>query len=196
MTWDEASVHVTSSSGFSLLHVFYTVPSRLIGHRLRLRVHDDRIDAYLGGAHALTLPRGRAPSKKAARTTTHVVDYRHVIGSLRAKPGALAGLAYRDALWPRPAYRRAWDALAAVRPQRDASRIMVGLLALAHECGVEADLMLALTELLDKGQLPELGNLRTRFTPQATSAPTVRVALPPASVYDPLLISMVGEIAA
>ena len=38
---DEARV-VTSSSGFVLRKVFYTVPSRLIGYRLRVRIYDDR----------------------------------------------------------------------------------------------------------------------------------------------------------
>ncbi len=196
VTWDEASVRVTSSSGFSFRHAFYTVPSRLIGHRLHLRVHDDRIEAFLGGALVVTLPRGRAPSKQAARTTTHVVDYRHVIGSLRAKPGALAGLTYRDALWPRPAYRRAWDALSAVQSTREAARTMVGLLALAHDRGVEADLAAMLDAILDDGRLPDLGLLRTRFTPQVTSAPSVWIEMPRASIYDPLLSAPVREIAA
>ena len=35
-------VTVTSSGGFMLRNVFYTVPSRLIGHRLRVRIPDDR----------------------------------------------------------------------------------------------------------------------------------------------------------
>ena len=41
MTWEEMTVRVTSASGFMCRHVFYTVPSRLVGHRLRLRIHDD-----------------------------------------------------------------------------------------------------------------------------------------------------------
>ena len=65
-------------------HVFYSVPSRLIGHRLRLRLHDERIEAYLGGTFLLALPRGRRA--KGGRAV-HVVDYRHVISALRAKPG-------------------------------------------------------------------------------------------------------------
>ena len=195
-TWEEASVRVTSSSGFSFRHAFYTVPSRLIGHRLHLRVHDDRIEAYLGAAHMLTLPRGRAPSKRAARTTTHIVDYRHVIASLRAKPGALAGLTYRDALWPRTAYRRAWEALIVVRPTREAARTMVGLLALAHDLGVEADLAVALDAILDDGKLPDLESLRVRFAPEAPSAPRIHIEMPSASVYDPLLAGMRREIAA
>ena len=195
-TWEEASVRVTSSSGFSFRHAFYTVPSRLIGHRLHLRVHDDRIEAYLGAVHMLTLPRGRAPSKRASRTTTHIVDYRHIIGSLRAKPGALAGLTYRDALWPRTAYRRSWEALIAVRPTREAARTMVGLLALAHDLGVEADLAAALDAILNDGGLPDLASLRTRFTPKPPPAPQVHIEMPRASAYDPLLAGSYQEIAA
>ncbi len=187
VTWDEASVRVTSSSGFSFRHAFYTVPSRLIGHRLHLRVHDDRIEVFLAGAPVLTLPRGRAPSKRAGRTTTHVVDYRHVIGSLRAKPGALANLTYRDALWPRPAYRRAFDALMAAWPAREASRTMVALLALAHDSGREAGIAEALGTVLDQGDLPDVTAFRDRFLPEPGPIPAVHIEMPDASIYDRLL---------
>jgi hypothetical protein len=36
----------------------------------------------------------------------HVVDYRHVIHTLRRKPMALLNLVYREQLFPRPAYQR------------------------------------------------------------------------------------------
>jgi hypothetical protein len=196
VTWQEASVRVTSSSGFSFRHTFYTVPSRLIGHRLHLRVHDERIEGFLGAELVVTLPRGRAPSKTAGRTTAHVVDYRHVIGSLRAKPGALAGLSYRDALWPRPAYRRAWEALSAVRSARDASRTMVGLLALAHDQCVEADLAGALDVILESGDLPDLADLRARFMPVSAAIPHVHVEMPGAGSYDRLLTAAGMEMAA
>ncbi len=187
VTWDEASVRVTSSSGFSFRHVFYTVPSRLIGHRLHLRVHDDRIEAFLAGMPVVTLPRGRAPAKTAGRTTAHIVDYRHIIGSLRAKPGALAGLTYRDALWPRPAFRRAFDALIVVQPAREASRIMVALLALAHDSGQEAAIASALDAGLDKGRLPEVADLRERFSPKPAPMPQIHIEMPQASIYDGLI---------
>jgi hypothetical protein len=38
--YEETIVSVTSSGGFTLRRVFYTVPSRLIGHRLRVRIYD------------------------------------------------------------------------------------------------------------------------------------------------------------
>ena len=43
--YEEVNVDVTSSSAFTLRKVFYSVPSRLIGHRLRVRLYDDRLDA-------------------------------------------------------------------------------------------------------------------------------------------------------
>jgi len=39
--YEEVIVRVTSSGGFTLRKVFYTVPSRLIGHQLRVRLYDD-----------------------------------------------------------------------------------------------------------------------------------------------------------
>jgi hypothetical protein len=40
--YEDVGVRVTSSGGFTLRKVFYTVPSRLIGHQLRVRLYDDR----------------------------------------------------------------------------------------------------------------------------------------------------------
>jgi hypothetical protein len=66
-----------------------------------------------------------------------VVDYRHVIHALRRKPVALLNLVYRDQLFPRDAFRHAWDRLVATQSSGNACRTMVGLLALAHDraCG-------------------------------------------------------------
>ena len=52
--YEETIVTVTSSSGFVLRKVFYSVPSRLIGHRLRVRLYDDRLEVSLGGSPQMT----------------------------------------------------------------------------------------------------------------------------------------------
>ena len=83
--YDEATVTVTSSSGFVLRKVFYTVPSTLIGHRLKGRIYDDRLELWLGASPILTLPRGRPPARGRGGHA-HVVNYHHVIHSLRTKP--------------------------------------------------------------------------------------------------------------
>ena len=183
--YDEATVTVTSSSGFVLRKVFYTVPSTLIGHRLKGRIYDDRLELWLGVSPILTLPRGRPPAR-GRRGHAHVVNYHHVIHSLRAKPQALAGLRYRDQLFPRTAYRRCWDALSAALDQRSACRIMVGLLWLAHDRACEADLAQHLDDLLAAGQLPDLKRLERRFVAQVKDVPAITVDIPGADSYDAL----------
>ena len=188
---EETTVTVTSSGGFMLKKVFYTVPSRLIGHRLRVRLYDDRLDLFIGGTR-LTLTRGRAD---ATGKHAHVVDYRHVIHALRRKPMALLGLAYRDQLFPRDAYRQTFDRLLERLPEKSACRLMVNLLALAHERGCEADLAIVLAADLAAGQLPDLVALCDRFAPDPATLPEVVVHLTPLIAYEALLGNTTGEAA-
>jgi hypothetical protein len=189
---EEAIVTVTSSGGFTLKRVFYTVPSRLIGHRLRIRLYDDRLDVLIGGSHLMTLVRGR-PSSSGKRA--HVIDYRHVIHALRRKPMALLGLVYRDQLFPREAYRRTFDRLLETLAEKPACRLMVNLLALAHDRGCEADLAAVLTGDLDAGQIPDLAALRERFSPDPAKLPHIIVHLTPLIAYEALLSGDRGEAA-
>jgi hypothetical protein len=104
---------------------------------------------------------------------------------------ALLHLLYRDALFPRPAYRDAWERLLAAGDARSACRTMVGLLALAHDRGCEAELAAALAELLQGGSLPDLAALRRQFAPAVgIIVPDIVVALPPIGSYDALLPQM------
>ena len=185
--FEQALVTVTRSSAFVLRRVFYTVPSRLIGHRLRVRLYDDRLDCFLGSSLVLTLQRGRIASDRVARGQRgHVIDYRHIIHALRRKPQALLNLVYRDQLFPRTAYRRTWDRLIESGPPRSACRTMVALLTLAHECTCEAELAAALDECLAAGILPDPIALKDRFARAAAAAPEVIVTLPSLETYDAL----------
>ncbi len=94
----------------------------------------------------MTLPRGRSG---ANGKHGHVVDYRHVIHSLRKKPMALLGLVYRDQLFPRDAYRRTFEVLLEALVERQAYRLMVEILALAHERACEAPLRHRRPDLID-----------------------------------------------
>lgn len=183
--YEEIIVTVTSTSSFTLRKVFYTVPSRLIGHRLRVRLYDERLDLFIGGTHLMTLPRGRSRGNGAHG---HVVDYRHVIHSLRRKPMALMKLVYRDQLFPREAYARTFDQLIEALPERAACRMMVELLAMAHERACEAELADLLAKDLAAGRLPDIAVLRERFAPDPAALPEVIVRLAPLSTYDALLM--------
>ena len=181
--FEEKIVIVTSSGGFILRRVFYTVPSRLIGHRLRARIYDDRLDCFLGATLVATLRRGQPVSETKGG---HVVDYRHVIHALRRKPMALLNLVYRDQLFPRPAFARAFEALLERCDDRPACKIMVGLLALAHDCACEFELANTIAADLDAGRLPDLAALRARFRPETASVPNVSVELASLGAYDEL----------
>lgn len=182
--YEEVIVTVTSTSSFTLRKVFYTVPSRLIGHRLRVRLYDDRLDVFVGGTHLMTLPRGRSKPNGAHG---HVVDYRHIIHSLRRKPMALLNLVYRDQLFPREAYARTFEHLLEELPERKACRTMVDLLSMAHERACEAELAEQLAADRAAGRLPNIDALRQRFAPDPSSLPDVVVRLAPLSDYDALL---------
>jgi hypothetical protein len=116
-----------------------------------------------------------------------VVDYRHVIHALRRKPMALLNLVYRDQLFPRDAFRHAWDRLVATQSSGNACRTMVGLLALAHDRACEAELATALDAILDAGEMPDLTALQRRFMPTSVTVPDVTVTIPAAMAYDALL---------
>ena len=181
--FEEKVIPVTSSGGFMLRRVFYTVPSRLIGHQLRVRIYDDRLEGFIGTTLVVTLPRGQPVSETKGG---HVVDYRHVIHALRKKPMALLNLVYRDQLFPRPAYARAFEALLERCDARAACKVMVEVLALAHERGCEAELAVLIEADLDAGRLPDIAALRARFRPEATPVPNVTVELVSLGAYDEL----------
>ena len=131
----------------------------------------------------MTLRRGRMVSESKGG---HVVDYRHVIHALRRKPMALLNLVYRDQLFPRPAYARAFEALCAEVGDRRACKVTVELLALAHDRACEAELARVIDAELEEGRLPDIDVLRTRFRPDATSIPDVVVELVALNSYDEL----------
>jgi hypothetical protein len=131
----------------------------------------------------MTLRRGRPVSESKGG---HVVDYRHVIHALRKKPMALNNLVYRDQLFPRPAYARAFAALHRSVGDKRACKLTVELLALAHDRGCEVELARLIDAELDADRLPDLAMLNERFAPNPASVPVIEVKFVPLSTYDEL----------
>lgn len=182
----EEEARVTRCGTFTVRAILYSAPSRLIGHRLKVRLYSDRLDCYLSGALVLTRVRGtRSPITGRGR----MIDYRHFIDALKRKPQAFKGLAFRDALFPREAYRRTWEQLELKLTQRQACQTIVALLEMAARDGVEGVLAERLDALLVAGELPDLKRLREEFAPRKAELPQVTVEIPAASVYDALLPS-------
>lgn len=182
--YEEVDARVTKYCTMTVKKVLYTAPSRLVGHRLKVRVFAERLECWLGNVCVLELQRGQ-PDPVSGRGK--VVDYRHLLPALKRKPGALARSVLRDALFPRTEYRLMWVQLKDCLPEAQACRLMVGLLDLAGNGGCEAALAQRLAVLLAAGEMPDLEALQQEMAPRPAQCPTVTVVLPTLASYDCLL---------
>ncbi len=164
----------------------YSVSSRLVGRRVRVRVHADIVELDYQGERVAVMERliGKA---------TRRIDYRHIIHSLVRKPGAFRRYAYREDLFPRFEYRRAYDELLAA-DDAQADFDYVRILHLADADGEEA-VRLALAQLLAAGTVPTYESVRAivRGPRTPTGAPDLEVGEPDLTVYDRLLGAVVAE---
>jgi len=128
----------------SLIHVernSYSVPSRLIGEEVEVRLSAEHVEVWYAQQLVERLPRLRGRDK-------HDVNYRHIIDWLVRKPGAFAQYRYRRALFPSSVFRIAYDTLVS----QDAAMADKEYLRLLHlaaqegEAAVEATLRSWLTE--------------------------------------------------
>src|SRR6266699_4916641 len=119
----ELRVTVSRFSTIAVLGNVYSVPSRLIGTSVRVRVRAESLEGYVGASCAFTLPRLSGKQQ-------HHINYRHIIWSLVRKPGAFAAYRYRDDLFPTTTFRQAYDRLLNERSRR-ADQEYVRLLHLA-----------------------------------------------------------------
>jgi hypothetical protein len=181
--FDELPARVSKYGIFTVKGEQYSAPSRLIGHRLGVRVYAGHVECYLGGQRVFECPRAirRAGERHARR-----IDYRHMVENLKRKPGAFTRWVFRDDVFPRMIYRQTWEKLSAQLPERQACKIIVGLLALAAD-GHEAALALELEDLHARNELPDLDALTQKLAPRQSSIPCVVVTLPALTAYDALL---------
>ncbi len=179
----EVSVLVTRSSTIEVRRVVYSVPSRLVGERLRVHLYHDRLDCHLGHQRLVTLPRIYPGSGK---TRARRIDYRHIIVSLSAKPQAFRYSQLRDDLLPSEEYRQLWAYVDQHLPSRDACKWIVGVLRFAYDYDCEGELAWQLIEDLKKNRLPSLQQIQSRFLPkkQVTNIQTAQHRL---DDYDRLL---------
>ena len=159
--------------------------SRLAGCRLKVHIYDDRLVCHLGATEVFLVSRRHF---KRGGPTVRVIDYRHLVPSLVKKPQAFRHSVFRDELFPRPAFRRAWEKLDATLDPRKACRVYVGLLHLAAMHACEAALADYLDQVIDAARTPDLEAARIALAPPAAShIPVLSIAAPNPAIYDGLL---------
>jgi hypothetical protein len=104
VNYSEPFIHITRTSTVVLKRVTYTVPSRLVGIRVKVHLYDRRLDIYFGGIKTVELKRVFAIKGARGRC----VNYKHVIGALVQKPRAVRHLQWRAELLPTEDYHRIW----------------------------------------------------------------------------------------
>ena len=183
-SYTDLVVKVTRSATIEVRRVLYTVPSRLIGERLRVHLYQDRLVGYLGTTRVVTLPRVYAHGPARLRR----VDYRHVIHGLAAKPQAFRYSQLREDLLPNDRYRQLWRVVDRQLPAREACKWMVGVLRIAADHDCETALMDEIEPRLAGGELPTLQQLQARYLP-AQPGHDIQIEQHGLADYDRLLLS-------
>ena len=182
--FEEVDARVSKYGTFHAKSALYSVPSRLAGHRLKVRLYSAHVEAWLGGVKVFECERlyGTTRDRHPKR-----IDWRHMLPSLKRKPGAFARWVLRDAMFPRSEYAQTWQRVREQLEERAACRLMVDLLDLADQANVVAELAAVLAELHERDALPDIQALRERFAPRTPEMPSVQVLLPSVAQYDELL---------
>ena len=149
------SLKVTRSSTIEVRRVVYSVPSRLIGERVQVRLYHDKLAIYVGQQCAITLTRVY-PGHKDARAKR--IDYKHLIHSLAAKPQAFRYSQIRDDILPDDNYKQLWQYADEALESREACKWMVTVLRLACEYDAEKQLG---EELLSEAKLGKFASIKT-----------------------------------
>jgi len=139
-SWRRVRVRVGLGSTLKVDRNTYSVPSRLIGEIVDVRVCLEELEVWYGGTLMERLPRLRGRGQEK-------IEYRHVIGWLVRKPGAFERYRYREDLFPTSRFRMAYDVLQEQQPTRAVREylVIVELAALEGETRVDD----ALRTLLD-----------------------------------------------
>jgi hypothetical protein len=180
-------VRVNSRSTIRVKHNSYSVPSRLMGEKVKVRIYDERLEMYYGGVLQLMVERllGRFG---------HRIDYHHIIWSLVQKPGAFARYRYREELFPSLTFRRTYDALCeahgnGIKADKHYLKILHQAAAVS-ETEVEAALELMLGEKI----VPDADRVKVLVQPKSAELPEMAPYKVDLGEYDALVEQCAEEV--
>lgn len=184
--YEVVSARVSCHSTITVRCMLYTVPSRLVGRKLELHLHHDRIVGYLNNHIVVELPRIRSTDKTKRRA--RCINYRHVVEALRRKPRALLYCLWQQELLPNDLYRQLWQQMKAQYEPDTAAVLMVEALYIAASQDKEATVADYLVAQLAAGGLT-LVRLQQQFgLTHSAVVPEVNVTQHPLQDYDQLLL--------
>ena len=176
---------VSRFSTIQLLKVTYSVPSRLIGYKLRAYIYQGEIKLMYGKTLIQTMPQ-----IKEASGVKESINYRHIIKSLVRKPGAFKNYVYRDHLFPSTSFRAAHDVLVAHFPVNGTKQYLK-ILQLAA-IGSESEVQNILEQIISSGKTPSFMEVEERLKDQSKARNMsiisgIKITAPNLKCYDALL---------
>ena len=158
----------------------YSLPSRLIGKEVLVRLFEDRLEVYFGNTLQLACARIVGRNNR--------IDYRHIIWSLVRKPGGFARYVYRDDMFPSPVFRQTYDSI--VDSQEHSVSNDLEYLRILHLAAStsESDVEASLSTLLSEG-LPITADCVKALvgTPEPTAIPDLEPPEVDLASYDDLI---------
>ena len=174
------------TSTIEVRKVVYSVPPRLIGQRLTVRIFHDRLQLLLGRQLACELVRLHGDVERHGRAWS--IDLEHLIDALRRKPRALLHCSYQRELFPDELWWQLWQQLRHGGDRDAAARLMVEALHVGcRVAGYEA--VLAWLQKAHQRQGLSLAALQQRFRlPPHRPLPPQRIDQHNLQIYDDLLV--------
>lgn len=139
-------IRVSKWSLIRVLNNSYSLTSRLIGEKVRVHIHENRLQVWYAGKLEEEMERLRGRNN-------HLVNYRHVISSLVKKPGAFRGYRYRESFFPSLVFRKTYDLLRENHSERKADLEYLRILNTAA-LTMESEVEVALELLLEAKDVP------------------------------------------
>lgn len=158
--YTEEETKVSKWSTINIDQKIYSVYSRLIGNKVRIKRYEEHIEVYVGKILQLSMPR-------ITGARMHAINYRHIIAWLVRKPGAFAEYRFRNDLFPSLVFRKAYDKLCENCSQRIADQEYLRILKQAATT-MESDVERVLMDLECKGITPRW-HVVMEFWPQPTT---------------------------
>lgn len=176
--YEEKMARVTSWSTVNVMSKTYSVPSRLMGEKVKVRLYEDRAEIWFAGTLQERII--RTPGRD------HQVNYRHIIDWLLRKPGAFNNYRYREDLFPQLRFRKAYDELCDALPRRKADIEYLRILKHAAY-NSEDDVCEALEMLHELTLRPTLHHVEEFLPQREVSIPEMEAYEVNLSSYDHLM---------
>jgi len=180
--YSEEDKMVNSFGMIRVKNISYSLPSRFKGYRVRVRVYDDVIKVFSGRLELAVLPRKRG--------TVYSVDYRHIIESLRRKPGAFANCQYKDQLFPSDIYITAYELFKSKYNELRADKEYIEIVYFAFKHGEEKVASL-LEELIESNSLLSMDSVKAKLNIQV-KIPHINIPKPSLLSFDKFLSKVGG----